>query len=381
MIGSAVLAVDTELMPVLPLLSSMWSAVNSIQTMWDDVMSKESLAGTTTIYEEIDKIKDKKWPDNFDFHLADSMYSFTAASYCSMNGLANLNCGTVCDRIAPMVTKDGIAVITSAHTETQVLVVKDHLHELVVVIPRGTTPWDMSYWLIDLGAFPQRIPDYCDTCFVHTAFYAALQPAREKVYEFATKWATDSGWPVAVSGHSAGGASAYLMAFDLGYGINLPPDADKEQHVRYVFTFGAPRMGNAAFVEKLAMQVGAKNGYSEAWRVVKGNDPIPASVPSFLGYVHAFPEVHLREQRGVYKICRPPDTKAFLIKEDPSCSQLSFSFFNADLSHHEDYFLQDQISDWLQCGQINEENAFYNSTVALAITGGLERSIRSWLPF
>merc|ERR1712185_834825 len=118
---------------------------------------------------------------------------------------------------------------------------------------RGTTPWDLSYWIIDLGAFPQRVPDYCYTCFVHSAFYGAYGAVKRDVYEVAYRMAEQFDHPFGIVGHSAGGATAYLTATDIAHQIGTPNG--KELDVRYVITCGAPRVGNAAFVARMQDKV------------------------------------------------------------------------------------------------------------------------------
>merc|ERR1719473_2202164 len=122
----------------------------------------------------------------------------------------------------------------------------------------------------------------------------------------------------AVVGHSAGGATAYLTAMDLGKKIGVPKAFGDNVKVRYLITYGAPRVGNVAFVEELQKHVGTQHGTSEGWRCIQSNDPIPYSVPRFLGYVHALPAVLLFADQS-YRVCRPPDVTAWLIPEDPTC--------------------------------------------------------------
>lgn len=67
-------------------------------------------------------------------------------------------------------------------------------------------------------------------------------------------------WPIVTTGHSLGGAMAYLAAFDL----------HDTHNVRSIVTFGAPRVGNAVFTKRYNRLLG-----SRTTRVVNGADKIP----------------------------------------------------------------------------------------------------------
>jgi len=284
----------------------------------------------------------------------------------------------MCTNLGPnTVNSDDVVVLAASDTESQALIAKDRVNDLIVVAMRGTTPWDLSYWIIDAGAFPQRIPEYCATCFVHTAFYAALAPLKSDLYKSCLQFSLDEDYAIAISGHSAGGASALLIALDLASKLSLPPGSEAVE-ARYIFTYGAPRVGNRDFAELLQSKVGTKHGHSEAWRVVYGTDPVPYTVPSFLGYTHPFVEVHIIDDRHRYRICAPLDTTALLFPEDNTCSLTALFTRGPSVEHHYIYFDFTVVD--ASCGMINEDNSYYNSTIELAITGGFQRAVLSWLP-
>jgi hypothetical protein len=71
-----------------------------------------------------------------------------------------------------------------------------------------------------------------------------------------------------LSGHSLGGALATLAAAHIG-----------QDAVQGLYTYGCPRVGDAAFAGKLP----ARSHY----RFVHRDDWVPTVPPEFLGYVHA----------------------------------------------------------------------------------------------
>jgi Lipase (class 3) len=85
--------------------------------------------------------------------------------------------------------------------------------------------------------------------------------------------------PTYVVGHSMGGALAQLAALDLGvaHGLN---------DVR-VYTFGSPRVGNAAFADFLRSRT------TESWRFTHGRDIVPSVPPLLMGFHHVSREVWL----------------------------------------------------------------------------------------
>lgn len=364
-------APDADLLPFSPLASKIWALVDSLKATFDSI-DPQGLSSDWS------REPDAKWPYNFEYSQAEILFAYTTAAYCSSASIGALQCGSLCDEIAPAVrSAEHITVIRAPHTETQTLVANNYLEDLILVATRGTTGWDLSYWIIDMGAFPQRVPDYCSTCFVHSAFYGAYGAVKRDVY--VAIWSAmeaEQNLVPGVVGHSAGGATAYLTAIDISKNIGTPKGRDNID-VRYLITYGAPRVGNAAFVAELQAHVGTKHGVSEGWRCIQGNDPVPFTIPALIGYVHALPEVWLSEN-SQYKICQPPDTNAWLVKEDPTCSGLSIFL---DMAHHGNYFGSQMLTKIISCGMLNEENAYYNSTIDTAIIGSMQRSASSWMPF
>ena len=88
-----------------------------------------------------------------------------------------------------------------------------------------------------------------DACGLHRGFYdvyKALAPALIQAVHLAIPGAQRATTPIVVTGHSLGGALATIAAYELAVAGYL---------VRGVYTFGSPRVGNAAFAAAFTMAV------------------------------------------------------------------------------------------------------------------------------
>jgi triacylglycerol lipase len=139
----------------------------------------------------------------------------------------------------------------------------------LLVAFRGTA--DLRNWLTDLDCELIRVGDFR----VHRGFYEALQAV-----ELDLDLSLGEGRPrrLWVTGHSLGGALAKLWAlWAAGHG----------HEVAGVYTFGQPRVGDAAFASYYDSVLKARS-----FRVVHADDIVPR-VPWLLGgYRHAGHEVY-----------------------------------------------------------------------------------------
>jgi hypothetical protein len=92
------------------------------------------------------------------------------------------------------------------------------------------------------------------------------------------KEAVRKGNPVIVTGHSLGGAIATLAHAGLR----------EEGLISACFTFGAPRVGNAAFVSEYERE----KMHELHYRMVMENDPIVGLPPAWLGYRYTGTEIY-----------------------------------------------------------------------------------------
>lgn len=122
---------------------------------------------------------------------------------------------------------------------------------IVVLSFRGTTD-NLQDKLSDADAFQTTYMGCGDvnTCSVHSGFYTvytAMAPYLIEALHTAIPLPVRSTTPIVVTGHSLGGALATIAAYELAVAGYL---------VRGVYSFGSPRVGNAAFATAFNMAVG-----------------------------------------------------------------------------------------------------------------------------
>ncbi|NJN20493.1 MAG: lipase family protein [Leptolyngbya sp. RL_3_1] len=106
----------------------------------------------------------------------------------------------------------------------------------------------------------------------HRGFMAAYFAVRDRLQAVIRQYPTAT---LVVTGHSLGGALATIAALDLQYNIT--------QHSKQplsVYTFGAPRVGNAALVESFSQRV------PNSYRFVYGRDLVTHLPRVWQGYRH-----------------------------------------------------------------------------------------------
>lgn len=140
-------------------------------------------------------------------------------------------------------------------TDTQAFIT--HNDELILIAVRGTSenPPDA---LRDADAY--QVPFERTDSKVHRGFYEAAQKAAEFAMSYLDKFY--AGQKLLICGHSLGGAIALLLSEILR--------RDPEGYTLQLYTYGAPRAGDANFVKGAEPLV--------HYRIVNHNDPVP-SVP------------------------------------------------------------------------------------------------------
>ncbi|KAJ6492498.1 alpha/beta-hydrolase [Mycena vitilis] len=161
---------------------------------------------------------------------------------------------------------------------------------------------------------------------VHAGFLAAWDTvALQITAALAAQRRLYPGHRLVVCGHSMGGALATLAAVALPQLVPFPfsapapaspapvldPTCVGDETRVALYTYGAPRTGNAVFAAYVNAQFGAR-----AFRVVHTNDGVPTMIPTSLGYQHHGIEHWLHTD--------PPSPSTTLCctagGEDPACS-------------------------------------------------------------
>ncbi|KAJ7149814.1 alpha/beta-hydrolase [Mycena crocata] len=142
---------------------------------------------------------------------------------------------------------------------------------------------------------------------VHAGFLAAWDTVALQISTaLAAERRLYPGHRLVTVGHSMGGALAILAAVSL---LQLFPASPMLDQTR-VYTYGAPRTGNAVFAAHVNAEFGAR-----AFRVVHTNDGVPTMIPTSLGYHH-----HGIEYWQHVDPPAPDTTLRCTGGEDPCCS-------------------------------------------------------------
>jgi triacylglycerol lipase len=155
------------------------------------------------------------------------------------------------------------------NTDTHVTVTR--YDDCTVLAFRGTR--DLANWLTDAEFFRASIP----AGQVHRGFLAAANSVLPLIKAALPPPQASSPKPQAVplilTGHSLGGALAVLCGYFL---------AEENYPIHSVYTFGQPRVGNAAFARHYSELLG-----NRTCRVINQNDLVPRLPGWLLGYRHA----------------------------------------------------------------------------------------------
>jgi hypothetical protein len=119
------------------------------------------------------------------------------------------------------------------------------------------------------------------SCWIHSGFDLGWSERRSVVLDaVTTALSTYPSYSLILTGHSIGAGVATLAGAELR-SMNYSAD---------IYTFGSPRVGNAAFaifVTSQSPQLG------ENYRMTHENDPVPQLSPTWIGYQHTSPEYWL----------------------------------------------------------------------------------------
>ncbi|UVJ42180.1 lipase family protein [Pseudomonas sp. LS1212] len=154
-------------------------------------------------------------------------------------------------------------------TDTQAFI--SHHDEIILISVRGTGNASLWETVIDgwRDADAEQVPFEEGVGKVHRGFYRGYQAISEFVQRYLDQF--HAGQKVIICGHSLGGAIALLLA------EALRRSSDNDYDI-LLYTFGAPRAGDATFVSGASSIVEGAPALVHH-RMVNNNDPVP-SVPA-----------------------------------------------------------------------------------------------------
>lgn len=232
---------------------------------------------------------------------------YSKLAYCPPEEIINWTCGETCasEALQPLRLH---RLIENETAGTLGYTAVDHQRRRIVVAFRGSK--NLANWLDNLSflSTAYRNPACTGNCTVHRGFYSAYESLQAEVRAAVLELRrAHPKYHLLVSGHSLGGALALLAAADLltwqPLSINLAAPHNQQSDVALpegeapppplppvpllLYTFGAPRVGNAAFAAWAAqiLPVGRQ------FRLTRGQDPVPHLPPQSCGYLHLPQEV------------------------------------------------------------------------------------------
>lgn len=219
---------------------------------------------------------------------------YAAAAYCNDNTnkspRTKLTCAKGnCPLVEEADTTTLIEFSRTPSTDTSGFVALDRTNRLIVLSFRGTQSVTNAATGLLVGLADSSI---CRGCQVHTGFLNGWNEIRAEVLRtIDDALARNPSYHIIATGHSLGGALAELAAAVIRN--TRTPVA--------LYTFGAPRVGNAAFSNYVSRQLGGN------YRVVNADDGVPNLPPAGLGYTHILPEFLITNSRNYGLGVRPAD--------------------------------------------------------------------------
>ncbi|GAX78569.1 hypothetical protein CEUSTIGMA_g6009.t1 [Chlamydomonas eustigma] len=252
---------------------------------------------------------DADW-DNFDMDLAKTFALFTSIAYCS-------NTTTIkawkCSRCQGVPTFQVTDVVFDLKWDLIGYVGYWPERNAIVVAFRGSDSHSWTNWIENLrtwredGMWP--LPD-APNVKVHAGFYnlwSKSDMASNITAAIQSVLVQHPDASLYVTGHSMGAALAQICAVDSKIKLGVAQV--------HSFTFGSPRVGNAAF------HVFYEGLMAESWRFTHNRDVVPSLPPWFLGFHHVAREVWTIDVEPEIP-GSPPEFIALMCDttgEDPSC--------------------------------------------------------------
>jgi predicted lipase len=191
--------------------------------------------------------------------------------------------------------------VIEKHGEKALMGVNDDENTLFVSFRGSET---ILNWIDNLQV--HKISPYDDKSIeVSNGFFKAYSYLQSEIFDkldaMKNKYNTNN---LMITGHSLGAAIGTLLAYDI-----LTTNKTSNYDIRYLITFGSPRIGNDKFVESF------ENYALTHYRITHYYDMVPHLPQEFLNYLHVPSEIWYNEDNTISKQCNDSYNN-----EDETCS-------------------------------------------------------------
>ena len=218
------------------------------------------------------------------FHQFQLIAQYAAASYCPGNNNSPNTPLTCPPEICPLLEEAAARSVSefedNGRADNTGFIAVDETNRLIVLSFRGSR--SRANWKHDWNML-RTDTDLCPKCRAHKGFWSAWAEIRDTIKsQVLPVLEAYPDFRFAITGHSLGAAIATLAAGDFR---KMNEDLGRRTEV---FTFGSPRLGNAALVDFLTQQSVL------SYRITNRKDIVPRLPPRLLGYRHTSPEYYIK---------------------------------------------------------------------------------------
>ncbi|KAL1876894.1 hypothetical protein VTK73DRAFT_9047 [Phialemonium thermophilum] len=239
---------------------------------------------------------------------------YAGAAYCNSENTAGQL--IVCsDNVCPDVQASKAKTVVSLRgpaSDITGFVAADLVNSLIVVLEFNLVPHNI-----------------CGGCQVHSGFLRAWDEVSAAVQAgVATARATHPSFAVVATGHSLGAAIATLAVSSMRTPAAGAVPID-------LYTYGSPRVGNAAFATFVASQNSTGSIRGAGYRVTHLADPVPRLPPLCFGFQHLSPEYWLATGTAT---TTDYDVADVVVCDGPACRSCNAGTDGLDVMAHMFYF-------------------------------------------
>ena len=214
------------------------------------------------------------------------MAHLSSAAYCDSSVIKNWSCGPDCSAVS---VAGPVLVSYLSDLNLQAYTVAMPNNEAAVVF-RGTVASSIKDWILNLNVSKVQNYEKCSACGVEGGFLHGWRSLEPSILSNLKTLGFGPGSTLHVTGHSLGAAMATLAALEL---------KGKGYRVATQYTFGQPRVGNAAFANLFQSTLGAAGQF----RVTHYHDPVPHVPLVKMDFYHTTTEVWYNEANTQYTVC------------------------------------------------------------------------------